>query len=198
MIRIKLITLIALFCSGFSFGQQSGGMWIPTELNEAEMKQMGMKISAEDIFNPNAPSIKDAIAHFGGGCTSEVISSRGLLLTNHHCGYGQIQAHSSVENDYLKDGFWAMNASEELPNKGLTATFIIDIKDVTDKVLQGVSDDMSEEKRQEFVKSNIEIISKNVVKETYQDVFIRPFYKGNKYYQFITETYRDVRLVGAP
>src|SRR5690606_15324985 len=135
---------------------------------------------------------------FGGGCTSEVISSRGLLLTNHHCGYGQIQAHSSVENDYLKEGFWAMNASEELPNKGLTATFIIDIKDVTDKVLQGVSDDISEEKRQEFVKSNIEIVSKNVVKEAYQDVFIRPFYKGNKYYQFITESYRDVRLVGAP
>jgi len=119
-------------------------------------------------------------------------------LTNHHCGYSQIQSHSSLENDYLKDGFWAANHSEELPNKGLTATFIIDIKDVTDKILQGVSAEMTEEQRQEFVKSNIEIISKNVVKEAYQDVFIRAFYKGNKYYQFITETYRDVRLVGAP
>lgn len=198
MTRIKLFALITVLCSGISFAQQGGGMWIPTELNEAEMKQMGMEISAEDIFNPNAPSIKDAIAHFGGGCTSEVISSQGLLLTNHHCGYGQIQSHSSVENDYLKDGFWAMNKSEELPNKGLTATFIIDIKDVTNKILQGVTDDMTEEKRQEFVKSNIEIVSKNIVKEPYQDVFIRAFYKGNKYYQFITETYRDVRLVGAP
>ena len=196
--KLHLVLLFSLLGLGTAFAQQGGGMWIPTELNESEMKQMGMKLSAQDIFNPNAPSIKDAIAHFGGGCTSEVISSRGLLLTNHHCGYGQIQAHSSLENDYLKNGFWAMNLAEELPNKGLTATFIIDIKDVTDKVLQGVSSDMTEEKRQEFVKSNIEILSKNVVKESYQDVFIRAFYKGNKYYQFITETYKDVRLVGAP
>lgn len=197
MKRFTLQTLLFLLVPILSLAQ-GGGMWIPTELNEPEMKKMGMKIDAEDIFNPNSPSIKDAIAHFGGGCTSEVISSKGLLLTNHHCGYGQIQSHSTLENDYLKNGFWAMNNSEELPNKGLTATFIIDIKDVTDKILQGTSDDMTEEKRQEFIKSNIEIVSKNVVKESYQDVFIRPFYKGNKYYQFITETYRDVRLVGAP
>lgn len=196
--NFKTILLSTLLVSAISFGQKSGGMWMPTELNEGEMKQMGMEIDAEDIFSPNAPSIKDAVAHFNGGCTSEVISARGLLLTNHHCGYGQIQSHSTVENDYLKDGFWAMNTSEELPNKNLTATFIVDIKDVTDKILQGVSDDFSEEKRQEFVKSNIDIVSNNVVKEVYQDVFIKPFYKGNKYYMFITETYRDVRLVGAP
>lgn len=198
MMKLHLFLWSLLIGTGISIAQQGGGMWIPTELNESEMKQMGMKISAEDIFNPNAPSIKDAVAHFGGGCTSEVISSQGLLLTNHHCGYSQIQSHSSLENDYLKDGFWAANHSEELPNKGLTATFIIDIKDVTDKILQGVSDEMTEDQRQEFIKSNIEIVSKNVVKETYQDVFIRAFYKGNKYYQFITETYKDVRLVGAP
>lgn len=198
MMKLHLFLWSLLIGTGISMAQQGGGMWIPTELNESEMKQMGMKISAEDIFNPNAPSIKDAVAHFGGGCTSEVISSQGLLLTNHHCGYSQIQSHSSLENDYLKDGFWAANHSEELPNKGLTATFIIDIKDVTDKILQGVSDEMTEDQRQEFIKSNIEIVSKNVVKETYQDVFIRAFYKGNKYYQFITETYKDVRLVGAP
>ncbi|MFV0304876.1 MAG: S46 family peptidase [Moheibacter sp.] len=196
--NFKTILLSTLLVSTISFGQKSGGMWMPTELNEGEMKQMGMEIDAEDIFNPNAPSIKDAVAHFNGGCTSEVISTRGLLLTNHHCGYGQIQSHSTVENDYLKDGFWAMNTSEELPNKNLTATFIIDIKDVTDKILQGVSDDFLEEKRQEFVKSNIDIVSNNVVKEVYQGVFIKPFYKGNKYYMFITETYKDVRLVGAP
>ncbi len=198
MMKLRLFLVNSLLWISISLAQQGGGMWIPTELNESEMKQMGMKISAKDIFNPNAPSIKDAIAHFGGGCTSEVISSNGLLLTNHHCGYGQIQSHSTLENDYLKNGFWAMNNSEELPNKGLTATFIVDIKDVTDKILQGVSGEMNEEQRQQFVKSNIEIISKNVVKEAYQDVFIRPFYKGNKYYQFITETYKDVRLVGAP
>lgn len=191
-LMLTLITSIGLHA------QKSGGMWIPTELNEAEMKQMGMKISAEDIYNPNAPSIKDAIVHFGGGCTSEVISPNGLLLTNHHCGYGQIQQHSSLENDYLTDGFWAKNESEELPNSGLTATFIVSITDVTDQVLQGVTSDMGEERRQAFVKDNIDILSHNVVKEPYQDVFIRPFYKGNKYYQFVTETFRDVRLVGAP
>src|SRR5690606_10436624 len=176
-------------------------MWIPSLLegmNEQEMADLGSKLSAKDIYDVNNSSLKDAIGHFNGGCTSEVISPKGLILTNHHCGYSQIQSHSSLENDYLKDGFWAANHSEELPNKGLTATFIIDIKDVTDKILQGVSAEMTEEQRQEFVKSNIEIISKNVVKEAYQDVFIRAFYKGNKYYQFITETYRDVRLVGAP
>src|SRR5690625_1852638 len=198
MRKFSLLLLIALLSTAFLQAQESGGMWIPTELNEAEMKQMGMEISAKDIFNPDAPSITDAIAHFGGGCTSEVISPNGLLLTNHHCGYGQIQSHSSVENDYLKDGFWAMSLEEELPNSGLTATFIIKITDVTDKVLQGVDSTLDFERRQEFVKSNIEILTENTVKESYQDTFIRAFYNGNKYYQFITETYRDVRLVGTP
>jgi len=198
MKKFGLLFFIAFFSLNILQAQVAGGMWIPTELNEQEMKDMGMKISAKDIFNPDAPSIKDAIAHFGGGCTSEVISPNGLLLTNHHCGYGQIQSHSSVENDYLKDGFWAKNQKEELPNKGLTATFIVDIQDVTEKILQGITMDMDEEKRQNLIKDNIEIISKNTVKESYQDVFIRAFYKGNKYYLFITETYKDVRLVGAP
>ena len=177
---------------------QGGGMWIPTELNEAEMKSMGMNISAKDIFDPNAPSIKDAIAHFGGGCTSEVISPKGLLLTNHHCGYGEIQSHSTVENNYLEDGFWAENFESELPNPGLTATFIVNIKDVTEQVLQGTSLADSETVRNGRIKDNIDIISANQVKESYQDVMVRPFYKGNKYYLFITETYRDVRLVGTP
>lgn len=198
MKKLKLSALALILTSGFLFAQKSGGMWIPTELNEVEMKQMGMKISAKDIFDPNTPSIKDAVAHFGGGCTSEVISPQGLLLTNHHCGFGQIQKHSSLENDYIKDGFWAKNNSEELPNPGLTATFIVDIIDVTDKILQGTDDTMTEVARQEVIKDNIDIVSANTVKEPYQDTFIRAFYKGNKYYQFITETYRDVRLVGAP
>ena len=194
----RLLTLFTLFTTFFTFAQQGGGMWIPTELNEAEMKQMGMKISAKDIFNPNSPSIKDAIAHFGGGCTSEVISPKGLLLTNHHCGYGEIQSHSTVENNYLEDGFWADSFESELPNPGLTATFIVDIKDVTDQILQGVSLSDSEDARNGRIKDNMDIIAANQVKESWQDVLIRPFYKGNKYYLFITETYRDVRLVGAP
>ena len=192
------LSLVALFLGVFTFAQTGGGMWIPTELNEQEMKQMGMKISAKDIFDPTKPSIKDAIAHFGGGCTSEVISPKGLLLTNHHCGYGQIQSHSTVENNYLEDGFWAESFETELPNPGLTATFIVDIKEVTDKVLQGVSYTDSEVVRNGRIKDNIDILTANTVKESYQDVMIRPFYKGNKYYLFITETYKDVRLVGAP
>lgn len=199
MKRFYLSFALAFAMIGSSVAQQQGGgMWIPTELNIEEMKAMGLKLDAQDIFNADAPAINGAIAHFGGGCTSEVISPQGLLLTNHHCGYGQIQSHSSLENDYLKNGFWAMNQSEELPNKGLTATFIVNIVDVTDQILQGVSDDMSEDQRQDFVKANIDLVSANRVKESYQNVFIRPFYKGNKYYLFITETYRDVRLVGAP
>lgn len=190
--------LFTLFICSVTFGQENGGMWIPTELNEQEMKEMGMNISAKDIFDPSKPSIKDAIAHFGGGCTSEVISPQGLLLTNHHCGYSQIQSHSSIENNYLEDGFWAESFDKELPNPGLDATFIVDIKEVTDKVLQGVSSSDSEIARNNRIKDNIDIISANTVKESYQDVMIKPFYKGNKYYLFITETYPDVRLVGAP
>lgn len=198
MKRFYLSFVLAASLMHFGQAQQGGGMWIPNELNIEEMKSMGLKIDAEDIFSAEKPAINHAIAHFGGGCTSEVISPNGLLLTNHHCGYGQIQSHSSLENDYLKNGFWALNNSEELPNKGLFATFIINIIDVSDKILQGVNDEMTPEERQEIVKSNIEKVAANTVKESYQDVNIRPFYKGNKYYLFITETYRDVRLVGAP
>ena len=105
----KILLIISLLPAVMAFSQQYGGMWMPTELNEAEMKKLGIKISAKDIFNPNKPSIKDAVAQFNGGCTSEVISPKGLLLTNHHCGYNNIQSHSSVGNDLLTNGFWAKN-----------------------------------------------------------------------------------------
>ncbi|MDK7375123.1 MULTISPECIES: S46 family peptidase [Weeksella] len=195
---MKTSLLLSFLALGNTLFAQGGGMWIPTELNEKEMKEMGLKISATDIFSNGKKSINNAIAHFGGGCTSEVISPNGLLLTNHHCGYGQIQSHSSLENDYLKDGFWAKDMKAELPNKGLTATFIVDIIDVTDKILQGVTDNMPEEQRMELVKQNIQTLSAQTETKSYQENYVRPFYKGNKYYQFITETFRDVRLVGAP
>lgn len=195
--QIKLSFILSLFV-GFAFAQKSGGMWIPNELNEKEMKEMGMKISAKDIFNPQSPSIKDAVAHFGGGCTSEVISPQGLLLTNHHCGYGQIQAHSSVEHDYLKDGFWAKNNAEELPNPGLTATFIVDIKDITQQVQEATAIKAGKNQLVELTKQAIEKIKNNYPKQPWQEVMVKPFYKGNKYYLFVTETFKDVRLVGAP
>ncbi|WP_322969803.1 S46 family peptidase [Faecalibacter sp. LW9] len=196
MVRGSL--LFALLASYIGFAQQGGGMWIPTELNEKEMKEMGLKISSKDIFSTGDKSINNAVAHFGGGCTSEVISPQGLLLTNHHCGYGQIQSHSSLENDYLTDGFWAKELKDELPNKDLTATFIIDIKNVTKDILKGVKDSMSEDERNTIIKANIEKLSKNTKTSAYEETFIKPFYKGNEYYQFTTQTFKDVRLVGAP
>ncbi|HKJ06024.1 MAG TPA: S46 family peptidase, partial [Flavobacteriaceae bacterium] len=178
-----------------------GGMWIPSLLegmNEEEMQLLGSKMKAEDIYSVNESSLKDAIAHFGGGCTSEVISPNGLLLTNHHCGYGRIQSHSSVEHDYLKEGFWAKNYAEELPNEGLSATFIKRIDDVTDQVFAGVAEDMDVMAKQRLISQNINKVTKEAQKEEWQDANVRAFYKGNQYLLFVTETFKDVRLVGAP
>jgi hypothetical protein len=177
------------------------GMWLPfllKALNEAEMKSMGMKMSAEDIYSINRGSLKDAVVHFGGFCTAEVISDQGLILTNHHCGYDAIQAHSTLEKNYLTDGFWASKLDEELPNPGLFATFIVSIEDVTPKIFQGVTTEMTAKEKQSIIDQNIQLVSSEVSKEKYQDVMIRPFFEGNHYYLFVTETYRDVRFVGAP
>lgn len=178
-----------------------GGMWIPSLLegmNETEMQQLGSKMTAEDIYSVNKSSLKDAVVHFNGGCTSEVISPNGLLLTNHHCGYGAIQSHSSVEHDYLKDGFWAMNKSEELPNPGMTVTFIKRIDDVTNEVFDGVTDTMDEVSKMKIIQKNISKITKTAQKEDWQNAFVKSFYKGNQYLMFITEVFKDIRLVGAP
>lgn len=177
------------------------GMWLPMllkSLNEADMQSKGLKLSAEDIYSINKSSLKDAVVQFGGGCTAEIISDKGLLLTNHHCGYGQIQAHSTVENDLLTNGFWAMKQSEELPNPGLTATFIVRMEDVTAKVLANVTDAMTDADREKKVIEAIAAITKEVTSTSRYGAFIRPFYYGNEYYMFVTETFRDIRLVGAP
>jgi hypothetical protein len=177
------------------------GMWLPqllARLNEKQMKSMGMKISAADIYNINKGSLKDAIVSFGGFCTAEVISTKGLILTNHHCGFDAIQNHSTLENNYIRDGFWAKNFGEEIPNQGLFATFIVRIDDVSKQVLAGVTPNMEEKERQSIIDRNIAEIRKNTKKETYQDNFIRGFFEGNQYFLFVTETYRDIRLVGAP
>lgn len=197
-ITLKSFLLTCFFNASSLVAQTGGGMWIPNQLNEKEMKEMGMKISSKQIFNTYNPSIKDAVAHFGGGCTSEVISPKGLLLTNHHCGYYSIQSHSTVTNDLLTHGFWASNYEEEKPNEGLKATFIVDIIDVTSQILLGISDNFTEQQRNIIIKNNINKISSTIKKEDYQDIAILPFYNGNQYYAFITETYEDIRLVGAP
>ena len=197
---MKLIKIFFLFIA-FQLTAQQGGMWIPSlleGLNETEMQNLGSKMSANDIYDANNTSLKDAIIHFNGGCTGEIISNQGLILTNHHCGYGAIQSHSSVEHDYLKDGFWAMTDAEELPNPGMFVTFIKRIEDVSKQVLEGVSDLNTAKEKQSKIDQNIALVKKNVPKENWQDVKVKAFYKGNQYLLFITETFNDIRFVGAP
>jgi uncharacterized protein (DUF4415 family) len=184
-----------------SLAKADEGMWLPLllgKMNEAQMKSLGMKISAKDIYDINKGSLKDAIVSLGGFCTGEVVSAKGLILTNHHCGFDAIQNHSTLDHNYIKDGFWASNYAEEIPNPGLFVTFIVRIEDVSKQVLNGVTLVMSESERQSTIDKNITELRKNTKKEVYQDSFIRPFFEGNQYYLFVTERYNDVRLVGAP
>lgn len=197
MDKLLNITVLILLSAFSLFAQKNGGMWLPTELNEQEMKDLGLKISVKDIFDTTRPSIKDAIVQFGGGCTGEVISPQGLVLTNHHCGYEYIQYHSSVDNDLLKNGFWAKSRQHELPNEDLSVTFVVDITDITDKILAGV-DGLSHEEAQKTIDDNIKRFQKETPRESYQHIVVKPMYDGNKYYAFLSETYNDVRLVAAP
>jgi len=177
------------------------GMWLPMllkQLNEKDMKKMGMKISAEDIYSVNKSSMKDGVVLFGRGCTGEVISKEGLLLTNHHCGFGQIQDHSSLDHDYLKDGFWAKNHADELPNPGLTVTFIIRMEDVTAKMIEGLDKITDESERENRITQRSMELVKEAVANTHYEALIKPMYNGNEYVLFVTEVFRDVRLVGAP
>ena len=200
---MKIIKLIAvsIFLLVIQTARADEGMWLPqllSKLNESRMKSLGMKISAADIYSINKGSLKDAVVSFGGFCTGDVISSKGLLLTNHHCGFDAIQNHTTLENNYIRDGFWAKNYAEEIPNKGLFATFIVRIDDVTTAAMKGVLAPMTEAERQSMIDKNLAAIKTNVKKEAKQESFTRGFFEGNQYYLFVTETYRDVRLVGAP
>ena len=199
---MKRLALLITIILTFSFGlvRAGEGMWIPMLLqyNEKEMQEMGMKITADDIYSINHSSLKDAIVLFGGGCTGEIVSDQGLLLTNHHCGYDYIQKHSSVEHDYLTNGFWAMNRGEELPCPGLSVIFLREMRDVTAQVLEGVTDDMTEADRQAKVDANMKKLIAAFEKETKYKVSIKPFFLGNEYYVLFNEVYTDVRLVGCP
>ncbi len=176
------------------------GMWIPSTLAKlvvGDMQAMGLQLEAEDIYSINNSSIKDAIVHFGGGCTAEVISDNGLILTNHHCGYSQIQFHSSLENDYLTDGFWAMNHSEELQNPNLTATFVVRIEDVSDQMKKAAKD-LRGEAREAALATMARNLERNAVEGTHYKAEVKPFFYGNAHYMIVTETFLDVRMVGAP
>ena len=199
--KIKInFLLIALMM--FLFGARADeGMWLPYSINGknlADMQRLGCKLTAEQIFSFNQPSLKDAIVQFGGGCTGELISPEGLLLTNHHCGLGQVQAHSSVEHDYLQEGFWAKSKAEELPNKGLTVSFLTYIEDVTKILLVGVDNNTSEADRATKISENAKTLIKERKGNRDVEVEIVPFYHGNQYILFVYDVYKDVRLVACP
>ena len=190
-----IVALLAVPCA-----HADEGMWIPMLLqrNEAAMQRAGMHITARDIYDVNHASLKDAVLLFGGGCTGEFVSHEGLLLTNHHCGYSQIVSHSTVEHDYLTNGFWAMSRCEELACPGLTVTRLVRMEDVTSQVLQGVDEDTPEAEREKIVESNMDKVRRDATEGTHYQAVVKPFYYGNQYFLYVNEVFTDVRLVGAP
>lgn len=198
MRKIALLCLTFLLAFSQLFAKE--GMWIPILLekyNLAEMQEMGFKLTAQDIYDVNNASMKDAVVIFGGGCTGELISDEGLLITNHHCGFRNIQSHSTVENDYLTDGFWAMNKTEELPNKNLTVSFLEYMEDVSTKVFEG-TENLSDKEKQEKIKKNSLKIQKDAAKDGKYRAQVKLLFYGNQYFLYVYKIYTDVRLVGAP
>ncbi len=180
---------------------QNGRMIIPSEISKQslnEMQEMGLKLKTSDIYSPNKSSLNDAVIQFNGGCTGEIISPKGLILTNHHCGYGAIQAHSTFEHNYVKDGFWSKSLSEELPNPGMYVSFVRKIENVTNQVLKGVKKDMDPAIKQALINKNIKFLIKTYPKKLWQEVEIKSFFDGNQFYAFTVENYKDIRLVAAP
>jgi hypothetical protein len=207
MKRLNLLIAIFILFSGLSL-RADEGMWLPIfveRLNYIDMQKMGLHLTAEEIYSINHSSMKDAIVGLSNGsqpdgffCTAEVVSDQGLLFTNHHCGFDVIQKHSSIEHDYLKDGFWAMSKEEELPNEDLSATFFIRMEDVTDSIIPFLSDTMSASGRSAKVKEITGRLKKNANPDKKYFVNVTSFFNGNEYYLFVYEVYTDVRLVGAP
>ncbi|MFC2129586.1 S46 family peptidase, partial [Bacteroidota bacterium] len=199
----KLITVsLALILSMQINVRADEGMWLLSLLksvNEKEMKAMGLELTAEQIYSINSASLKDAVGALdGGSCTAELVSPNGLLLTNHHCGYGEIQNHSSVEHNYLKDGFWAMSLEEELPNDGKSISFLIRMEEVTDRVLDAAPEDMNPRERSMAIRTVMGEIQEEATEGTHYRARVRSLFESNRYFLFVMETYRDVRLVGAP
>lgn len=204
---MKKTILLSLLTTFTLAGHADEGMWMLTDLkkqNAAVMYDMGLDISIDDVYSPDNISLKDAVVHFGGGCTGEVISAEGLVLTNHHCGYGYIQQHSSVEHDYLTDGFWAMTREQELPCEGLTITFIDKILDVTTYVKEQLKKDEDPEGLNYLSPSYLSKVAARFAKkekiktDEFTVLELKPFYGANKYYLFVKTIYKDIRMVGAP
>ncbi len=197
----RILLLLGILISLFPLDADEG-MWLPVIISQKfeDMQAHGFKLTPEDIYSVNQASLKDAVMLFGTGCTGELVSPDGLLFTNHHCGYSYIQRHSSVEHDYLKDGFWAMNRSEELPNPGLTVSFLDRMEDVTQIVLKGFDPAvMTEAQRDSVVRMNSDRLMEEAVKDGKGlKASVEALYYGNQYYLFVFRVFRDIRLVGAP
>jgi len=194
----KIIIVLVVFIA--SQAKATEGMWIPSliDMFYSDMQTYGMKLSPQQIYSTNNSSLKDAVIQFGGGCTAEIVSDQGLILTNHHCGFDAIQKHSSLEHDYLKNGFWSKNFSEELSCPWLWVTFVKRIDDVTMMVMNGVTVGMSEGDKANQIASNIKKLEKDAIKGTNYQAKIKPFNLGNQYYMLVIEDFHDVRLVGTP
>ena len=201
MLRRLSVICVLLICCNHLILLSGEGMWLPFLLGEQnlyEMNEMGLKLSAEDIFSNENPSLKDAIVMFNKGCTGEVISDSGLLVTNYHCSYSYVQSISTADNDYITNGYWATSRKEEIPVTGLTVSFLISAKDVTDKVLKNIDIDLDEYARLKIISQRIDSIATQAIINEDYTVKIEPFYYGNEYYMFIYEVYKDIRLAGIP
>ena len=199
MKQIK-ISLIAFTLLIGTFARADEGMWLPFLLgrNYEDMKKHGLNLTQEEIYSINNSSIKDAIVSFGGFCTGEIISKKGLILTNHHCGYDAIAENSTPEHNYLDNGFWAMSHDQEIPIPGLHASFIIRIQDVTETINKELNAQMTEDERAAKIKEIMAILVEDAEKGTHYKAFVRDFFEGNEFYLFVKETYNDIRMVGAP
>ncbi len=198
----KILSFLLILFTTIGISRADEGMWVLIMLQNQDyenMQDLGLELTQEEIYSFNQSSLKDAVGALDrGSCTAELVSADGLLLTNHHCGYGEIQSHSSIEHNYLKNGFWAMSKEEELPNPNKTITFVVRIEDVSDQILPYLSNDLTGRERAD----SVAVLSRELIQEstdgTHYDAYVRGFFNGNKYILFVNETFRDVRLVGAP
>jgi len=197
----KITIGVLVFFITLGYLRADEGMWLPLLVGKQKMKEMkasGLKLKAEDLYSINQNSLKDAIVQFGGGCTGDIISNEGLLITNHHCGYSKIQEHSSLEHNYLEDGFWAMSKQEELPNPGLSVKFLVRMEDVTEKVIGGISEETPEAEREKLIASRSVTVTTEAIAGTHYTADVKPLFYGNQYFLYVYEVFTDVRLVGAP
>ncbi len=199
MKKIKIFVLLGILSLSI-LAKADEGMWLPFMLgrNYEDMKKHGLKLTPEQLYSINKSSLKDAVISFGGFCTGEIISKKGMVLTNHHCGYDAIADASTPEKNYLDNGFWAKSLAEEIPVPGLTATFIIRMEDVTKTITKELTESMTPEQRAAKIAELSKILEKQAVEGTHYEAFVRDFFDGNEFYLFVKETFKDVRLIGTP